>query len=527
MDYILSFKDDDKETTCTIPGIPLYQITKNPKKVMSSSVVGCLEKEFNFNGVTRVRTVKGIRIDYYELGYLKAQHEGMADYPIRLRYEKIHDESLELIKGSVMEGALHESECLFAKESNISAKDLAHSCELLKFKTDADFLKFEDSICQALNITRSKLAGLVASDDVMPLMPENPSTFLVNLYMAKCVAKYIKQSHLLFDPDEYSRVSETYPIPSSFVMRNSKELLKIRSLINSYVFQDNKEALCLNNEYIERIKNAIKRFEETHGAALDLNKLKAELTKERKFDKENQLYGMVQNLVNDERNLKVISHNPTIGLSGSEFSKLYDENQAQAMFSPLSKEELIKQFKDTCSVAAEMGGFYGAKEFAPDALPLSSLANELMFDVFLQKDELHSNSHIESIKDLLAAPLGKKPLFVRVSNATGAMILEAVSSNGKLNGPCYTYYKDGRMRRRSFYHNDKMTNFFVQFYASGQVQTEGFYKEDMQNGAFRKYARNGELIRIDFYHRGILQNCYHKAPTKEPALKDDAQKTNS
>lgn len=99
---------------------------------------------------------------------------------------------------------------------------------------------------------------------------------------------------------------------------------------------------------------------------------------------------------------------------------------------------------------------------------------------------------------------GDNKHYVQVFLPTGAMILDAVRENWKLEGLCRTYYLDGTIRRIANYREDKFNGYFVQYYHNGFKQSEGYYYNNLLEGIKRKYNRyDGSLYCLTDFVKGV------------------------
>jgi antitoxin component YwqK of YwqJK toxin-antitoxin module len=89
---------------------------------------------------------------------------------------------------------------------------------------------------------------------------------------------------------------------------------------------------------------------------------------------------------------------------------------------------------------------------------------------------------------------------------------EFTYKNGLLHGETTSWHKNGRMRRRGYYHQGLMTGKWELWDENGNKTTEANFEDDMLNGLFILFYSDGRVKEKGSYVRNIRKGEWITAP---------------
>ncbi len=77
--------------------------------------------------------------------------------------------------------------------------------------------------------------------------------------------------------------------------------------------------------------------------------------------------------------------------------------------------------------------------------------------------------------------------------AYGGSLAEEFSDHMRLHGPCFIWFKDGKIQEKSNYKNGTLDGYYCRYYENGQIRSELKYKNGTLDGLQTEWYDNGQI----------------------------------
>lgn len=92
----------------------------------------------------------------------------------------------------------------------------------------------------------------------------------------------------------------------------------------------------------------------------------------------------------------------------------------------------------------------------------------------------------------------------------GVLKSELRYKDGKLDGVCRWYYRNGKPEMEVTYSMDKLNGEATRWYENGNLEEKSYYKDNQYDGVVQEYNVFGTLVKLSTYQDGVLNGLYYQ-----------------
>ncbi|MBO2522930.1 MAG: hypothetical protein CW336_03605 [Bacteroidetes bacterium] len=92
----------------------------------------------------------------------------------------------------------------------------------------------------------------------------------------------------------------------------------------------------------------------------------------------------------------------------------------------------------------------------------------------------------------------------------GVLKSELRYKDGKLDGVCRWYYRNGKPEMEVTYSMDKLNGEATRWYENGNLEEKSYYKDNQYDGVVQEYNVFGTMVKLSTYENGVLNGLYYQ-----------------
>lgn len=92
----------------------------------------------------------------------------------------------------------------------------------------------------------------------------------------------------------------------------------------------------------------------------------------------------------------------------------------------------------------------------------------------------------------------------------GVLKSELRYKDGKLDGVCRWYYRNGKPEMEVIYSMDKLNGEATRWYENGNLEEKSYYKDNQYDGVVQEYNVFGTMVKLSTYENGVLNGLYYQ-----------------
>lgn len=92
----------------------------------------------------------------------------------------------------------------------------------------------------------------------------------------------------------------------------------------------------------------------------------------------------------------------------------------------------------------------------------------------------------------------------------GVLKSELRYKDGKLDGVCRWYYRNGKPEIEVTYSMDKLNGEATRWYENGNLEEKSYYKDNQYDGVVQEYNVFGTMVKLSTYENGVLNGLYYQ-----------------
>lgn len=92
----------------------------------------------------------------------------------------------------------------------------------------------------------------------------------------------------------------------------------------------------------------------------------------------------------------------------------------------------------------------------------------------------------------------------------GVLKSELKYKDGKLDGVCRWYYRNGKPEMEVTYSMDKLNGEATRWYENGNLEEKSYYKDNQYDGVVQEYNVFGTMVKLSTYENGVLNGLYYQ-----------------
>ncbi len=93
----------------------------------------------------------------------------------------------------------------------------------------------------------------------------------------------------------------------------------------------------------------------------------------------------------------------------------------------------------------------------------------------------------------------------KIWTGKGELDILETYEKGILNGPYFTYYANGQVKKSQKFVNNSIEGEVMQYFPDGQLKAVVQFSGNLENGPFREYFENGKIAYEGFYKGGDFE----------------------